>query len=431
MAYPQPNSGSQGYQDTLSFAHVVDVAKAIALLDPNENPITSIFMQFPGAKRPAVNPEFNVIRDNLNPEYFTVNNTTTYATSATSIVVDDASGIRVGDVLAIYTPGSYSPAAEQILVTAISSNTLTVTRAFRFYTGSTRTTIPDESLLHQVGQALGDKSLIADLATGSNNIARTVLQKNFINYCELFVETLPVSEVEKNTEHYGTEDWVAWQRKKLMTIFKRKVENALLWGIPGTGNNAVSASLFTGGHFTTGGLYYWITQTGTDYSYPAAGGENTSDSSISQADFRAWLRRAFRYGSAEKLLFCSDLIAEAIDSWNLSAVRVEAGSEYFGVNTKVYESSHGRVRIIRHKMLENPPLSGLASTNRIGTGGFAFLIDPKDIALRYLQNMDMKLYTNVGVEGDLVKVDKIQGMLGLEVGQPATHAVLRDVTAYT
>lgn len=427
MAFPTLLTSNVGYGDTLSFGHEVDVVPDIALLDADKFPLTTILLNNNSAS-PAINPQFDMLFDALNPEWFTVNESTTKATSATTFNVDDASGIRIGDILEWYKPGTYQPETEQLLVTGISTNTLTATRAFRFYTGSTRSTIPDESLLHRVGQAIGDKATLSNLVT---NQARVMPWVQVTNYCELFIDVLPISLLEQKTKHRGTSDARAYEQRKMMQQVKREMENAFLWGVAGT---EAAISTYPGTDFTTGGLYYWINRVSGDsaiYAYPGAGGTIQTQTDLTGAEFRSFITNLFKHGSTEKMLFVSGLLAEAIDSWNLQSVRSSPGNDYFGVKTQRYETSHGVLHIKRHWMLDNPPLSTLATTNLIGNGGFAFAVDMNDIRLRYVNDMSLKLYMDVGVKGDLVKTDQVFGQYGLEVRQPSSHGVIRAVQTYS
>lgn len=444
MAFPSPAGSFFGYADALDFAHKLDVADMIALLNPNENPFTSILLQI-GNKKPAVNPKFDLLYDVLNPEWFTVNVTTTYTNTNTLIIVDDATGLRIGDILEIYTPTSVSPATEHVQITAIAANNtgITITRSFHFTTGSTATTIPDESVLHVVGQTIGDKAILSDLAGGSG-IVRTIPPLQVTNYCQLFEDVVSLSKVEMNTEHYGTPDYRNHLRNKAMQSLKRRIENAFIWGVAKK-DTAGTSGILNGQTFSTGGFWYWLNQTGSNYSYPSQPGYILNVAGqLTQSSFQGFLRAAFRYGSGEKWFFVSPLLAQAIDSWNLTAVRVGADSQLFGVNTKQYVSSFGKVNIVQHKMLEvfDSRMRGLtAGPLRIASSGyndytapsngsFGFLVDMEDVRVRYLQNMDLTMLTDVGVKGDQPVYDAIYGMLGLELRTPAKHAAIYGFTSY-
>lgn len=422
-------SGNVGWGDTLAAAKVYNVSPTMAIIDPVDTPFATFLLNSPGKKRPITNTKFQILTDLYNPQFWTTNLSTTGITTVTTLTVDSNAGLRVGDILGIITPGNAFPQTELLRVDAVNSTTsIDVTRSFRFYTGSTRVAIPDEAILFDAGQLVGDKATLANMVS---TISKMQDQVEIVNYAELFVDVTPISDIEARTEHYVEKNPRDWKNRLMLSNLKRRIEKALMFGVPGT---EAAPSAVPGTDFTTGGYYYWMRRVVGDnaiYGYPGAPAAYKQDTDLSQADFRRFLSDGFLHGAEEKLLFVSPLCAEAIDSWNLTAVRVEAGSEFFGVRTKVYASSHGVVRIIPHRLLRNPPLSGLASTNQVGLGGMMLLVDPTDVQLVYLQGRDFMMETNVGVAGDEVKSDKASGVVGLLMHNPAKHGVFEGVKTYS
>ncbi len=433
MAFPVPLTGAQGYGDSLAAGHVVDMSPVIALLDNDKFPLTTILYNR-GKKRPAVNPDFRMLYDVFNPQFFTVNISTSYGSAATSIVVDDGAGISIGSILAIWLPNTGKPAAEQVLVTDRSTNTLTISRAYRFYTGTAQTTIPDESVLQIIGTAKGDKSTYADAVTYDT---KTVPQLEVTNYCQYFEKVVALSKIEINTGHYGTPEFRAYQRQKKMKEIKREMEYAFLFGVPGKDTSVtLTGPAYAGNVFTTGGLYHWISQTGVNYSYPSAPGVIQDQAELTESEFLDFLYNSFDHGSDTKWLFCSRLILRAIDSWQSPDLRIQPGNETYGVKPRVWTTAIGTVNFVHHPMLEvlqkgntaGPLQLGAAATT--GTQGMGFLVDMEDIELRYLQNMDLTMEMDVGVTGDNVKGDKISGMVGFQLHTPGYHGMIRNVGTF-
>src|SRR3974390_899432 len=73
-------------------------------------------------KLPTGSPQFLVTNDNYRPRSNPMNNGGTLASGATSVTVADGSIFDIGDVVQIET--------EYCLVTAVSSNALTITRGY-------------------------------------------------------------------------------------------------------------------------------------------------------------------------------------------------------------------------------------------------------------------------------------------------------------
>lgn len=433
MAFPVPNTGGQGYGDTLAAGHVIDMTGAIALLDRDEYPMSTILLTR-NKKRPAVNPDFRMLYDVFNPTFFTVNRSTTYTSAETSIVLDDASGVSIGDVLAIWATNTAKPAAEQVLVTNKSSNTLTISRAYAFYTGTTQTSIPDESVLQIVGSAKGDKTKYQDVVDYDS---KTVPMLEVTNYCEFIFKVVPVSRIEANTSHYGTPEYRAHQRNKKLIEAKRQLEYAFLFGIP---QKVASVSLtgpgYAGNVFHTGGLYYWLSQSGVNYSYPSAPGVIQDQADLTEAEFVDFVYNSFDHGTNEKWLFASRRILRAIDSWQSADIRIVPGAETYGVKPRVWETAIGRVNLVHHPMLEIFQKGNTAGPLQLASAattdmGMAFLVDMEDIELRNLQNMDLQMQIDVGIDGDEVRGDKISGMIGFQLHTPGNHGMIRNVATFS
>jgi hypothetical protein len=407
---------------------------AIAILDKDEYPMSTILFTR-NKKRVAVNPDFRMLYDVFNPTFFTVNRSTTYTSAETSIVLDDASGVSIGDVLAVWPANTAKPAAEQVLVTNKVTNTLTVSRAFAFYTGTTQTTIPDESVLQIVGSVRGDKTTYADVVATDS---KTIPQLEVTNYCELIFKVVPLSRVESNTSHYGTPEYRAWQRQKKLIEAKRQLEYAFLFGIPQKVaiTTQLTGSIYTGQSFHTGGLYYWLSQSGVNYSYPSAPGVIQDQADLTEAEFVDFVYNSFDHGSSEKWLFATRRILRAIDSWQSPDIRITPGAETYGVKPRVWETAIGKVNLVHHPMLEvfqkgntgGPLQLASAATTDMG---MAFLVDMEDIELRYLQNMDLQMQLDVGIDGDEVRGDKISGMIGFQLHTPGNHGMIRNVSTFS
>lgn len=108
--------------DILSNSIVIDMSDTIAELEPDEAPLTVFLMKL--AKENAQSYKVEWLENRGRAHWTQVNNGAGYADSATSIVVDDGTIIAVGDNVKVARTG------EVMRVTAVSTNTLTVTRAF-------------------------------------------------------------------------------------------------------------------------------------------------------------------------------------------------------------------------------------------------------------------------------------------------------------
>ena len=124
---------------------VVDMGKQIALLDPNESPFVTFLKVAKKDARCVYNPRFEWLEDDLITAQSTVATAISSAT-ATSLSVEDGSIFRSGDIIHLPAVG------ENMLVTAVSSNTLTVSRAYG--TTEAAAAIAAESLVLNLGPAM-------------------------------------------------------------------------------------------------------------------------------------------------------------------------------------------------------------------------------------------------------------------------------------
>ncbi|MDK2821846.1 MAG: hypothetical protein PWP31_1811 [Clostridia bacterium] len=100
---------------------VIDMSNDIALLDPSAAPFTALTKRI--SKLTANNPEFSWLERELEARWDAVNQANETAVG-TSVVVDNGSYFRVGMLVKVPRTG------EVMLVTAVSTNTLTVVRGY-------------------------------------------------------------------------------------------------------------------------------------------------------------------------------------------------------------------------------------------------------------------------------------------------------------
>ncbi len=101
----------------------IDMAEKIAELEPNKSPLITLTKKMQRT-RTVQNAEFDWLEQELGARWDAINNVAGYNDAATSIVVDNGAYFRVGDLAKVPRTG------ETLLITAISTNTLTVTRSW-------------------------------------------------------------------------------------------------------------------------------------------------------------------------------------------------------------------------------------------------------------------------------------------------------------
>lgn len=119
-------TGTRDTANILQAKKKIDMSNTIALLQPSATPLISLLKQFKQNTKPATNPKFSWMEDDLGARWDAVNNGAGYDDSTTSIVVDNGNYFSVGDVIKV------PRTSEVMLVTAVnnSTDTLTVTRGY-------------------------------------------------------------------------------------------------------------------------------------------------------------------------------------------------------------------------------------------------------------------------------------------------------------
>ena len=321
-------TGVRNTENITQARRVVDMAKDIALLDPNEAPFITFLKLSKKSSRSCYNPKFEWLEDELLSKWDTVNGEVTNA--ATSVIVDDGTGIRVGDVLKV--PST----SENLLVTAISGKTLTVVRGY----GSTAAAaIEDEAEILNLGPAMEENAKCREIKTTAEVAA--------YNYTQIFRTPVALSATEAASKLYGGKDR-AYQRKKALIEHKRDIENAFYYGERKLDTSSGNPRR------TTGGVISFLTTAGQTVAF------DSSSNTLTYANFDKYVAQpAFRHGSKEKLLIAGPKLASAINSWAIGDLRSKADAKAtYGINVTNLITSYGMLRILYDPMLEGSVYSG-------------------------------------------------------------------------
>lgn len=362
---------------------VVDVAKKIDVLEPDSAPLTLLSKKMD--KRVAVNPEFNWMEEASLVKSSQINHAA-YNAGETDLVVDSGAIFRAGDVVKVVATG------EQLLVTAVVTNTLTVTRAWGV---TTTTNIPDDSVLLVVGNAN------AEHATKRNMKIGDITKKT--NYTQIFRTPFGISRTANESDTNGKND-LAHQRMMQLIEHQKEIERAFWFGEPKEDLTGATPRR------ATGGVDYFIQTNATD----AGGG-------LTEAEFDGFLRTGFRYGSKTKWLFAAPIIVSAISFWSKSKVVTSNDDKSYGVSIQKVVTPFGTVNIVNMNLFTEVTLYS----------GYAYLIDMDCLAYRYIANSDTKLKTNIQDPSADGEEDEYLTECGLEFSQEKKCALLYNVTSFS
>lgn len=345
-------------------------------------------------------PEFWWFNKGLRPAYTQVNNGAGYLAGDTSIVVDDATVFVPSDVLRVVDAnGDYG---EQMIVTAVvtGTNTITVRRAV----GSTSAqALVDNDKLIRVGNAQTEYS------DSPNPVNQKAVK--LYNYAQTVRTTNKHSRrAEKTTYRAGNQNKeIAKRRDEKTREHQLELERVMLFGERGIENAGTE-----GATTYTGGIYHWILDAvarGYDVTTNQGGG------TLTLAQFETFLEeKAFAYGSDRKIAFCSPRVISVLNNLLRGEVRLQNHTNSYGLNVTTYESPHGVLDIVRHRLFEH--------------GDFKYasmIVDPNQLELKSVNEELVSYIQNVGLGSLDGSEDNWLTDAGLCVAVPESCAFISNI----
>jgi hypothetical protein len=353
------------YQGTLTYAdmpnfRILPLGNDILYLDRLSTPILTMLIGT-GKVEPSDATKFEWPEGNYKGISTTINNSAGYNTSATSIVVDDASIFTAGDTCRIKRTGELM----RISVVDTSTNTLTVTRGIG--NSGTGISIVDGDYVVQAGTALKSGDTAPD-----SNLAEPDMAYNYIQTFSTTVDFTDSRYYSDASALIGTKekDFIAAQGYE----HARKMEASLLLGkrdVTTVANKKV---------YTSNGLLNTITTNVDDN-----GGALTT---ITKANFDAWLADAMNYSvsGGNKKLFVGDYVLSALQKWTETAIQQTQPSgtveQRLGLNSTIYVTPFGNLDVIRHPLL-----------SRLQYADYAIVLDIDAIKIRTLHgDTELRMY---------------------------------------
>ena len=374
--------------DILSNQRVVDMSPTIAQLEPDEAPLTTMLQKT--SKRAAYSQKVEWLSDELVPRLTTLSASATSAATALSVATGTGTYFRPGDVIRIASTG------ENCAVSAVSADTVyVVARTLGAVTSISAASGVD---VIKVGNAAAEGATLGTLI-------QTKKVANY-NYAQIqrdpwgFTNTLVASKL------YGGPEPANEAKKKLIE-HKRQMENTLFWG---TRDLITTGSAPVG---YVGGIYQYVTSNIT-----------SSVGALTETLFETFLRKAFRYGSQNKVMFCSPIVASALSSFPQGKLAPPSPSiDTFGVSLSKYQSASGAMVDI---MVKRDWYDFQTTGNQYG--GIGVVVDMDDITMRPLRDTVLKPDRQANDE-DSVKQEYLTEW-SLELGLEKKHAIISGITGY-
>lgn len=389
---------AESTENVPSARRVRDVDRRIHYLDPDIAPLT-VLLNRSGRSRAAMNSKFEWIEKDLAPWWDAINNGAGYSATATALVVDNGAYFTPGDVVEVVRT------AEKFRVVSISSNTLTVVRAVDG-DGVNGSAILDNDDLLIIGNAYREGAV--------SEVEKSTQETYPFNYAQIVRTPFGTTGTESVSENYTGPDRPRLRMEKA-NEHKIHLEHTAIFGernLFTTGDS--DASTGKPRRYTGGFLYYF----GTASNVKDAGGI------LTEAELEDWLADVFHHTASgdTRVLFAAPKVISVLDQLAAGRLQTVPSDKTFGIAVKEWLTSHGRLMIVKHRLLENGPISSQ------GYGGYALAADVGKLTYTYLRERNTKLMIDIHANDYDGWKDEYKTEMGWQMENPKVHGVLKNVT---
>ena len=368
----------------------LDVRDEIAWKYADEAPFTTLLMNMKGKKTGT-----SYKREWLEGDYESLDDTlgASYTTGDTQITVSNGSRFNVNDVI------KDTDAGNVFLVTAVSSNTLTVT-----YCGSG--SIAASSATDNNIMIIGSAFSIGEARAEALSTALT----NKYNYMQIFKTAFEVPNSVIASALNGGDELKRLTVQKLWT-HKLKIERSFWFG--------ELKQLTSGG---TGSNYEYFMK-GVYKFQGSSNATNISDGVLTEADFWDWIRSLDSGVAGDRYIFASPIITAGISQWGLGKLEINSSAtKESGINIKVYHTPFGDFNIVNTPLFKND------------YSGYAFAISLNNLNYVAMANDDKgtrdgRLETHIEDEGDDSRMDQYLSEITIEYRNPDKDGYLYGVSS--
>jgi len=309
-------TGKATYDAGTSLPELVDdVSDLVGLISPFDTPLLDAI----GSPRfSAKSTRHEWFEDSLNANFSAINHGAGYDDADTSLVVDDGTAFRVGDL------AKPDGSDEVVQVTGISTNTLTVTRG---YGGSTAADLDDNQPLVVIGHA----ALEGEDAPGARHTSR--LRR--VNFTQIFTEAVSISGSLDAVGLHAVEREFDYQVIQRLRELMRSLEQTVINGFMPAANAQGSASV----RRTMGGLLQFI-------AGAKAAIKDAASAALDEPLLNAALRQCWEAGGRPNAIVCSGFQKRKISTFIQSSRKYEPETTALRNLVDVYESDFGVQRVI-------------------------------------------------------------------------------------
>jgi len=362
-----------------------DVSDLIGLISPYETPLLDALGD---PMREAASTHHEWLEDELLPNKDAINDSTyTDPAADTQFVVDNGSRFRVGDQIQVES------SEELMLVTAVSTNTLTVVRG---YAGTTAEALADNKVINILGNAALEGADKPDV--------RFTNRVRCGNYTQIFTAAVEVSGTDMAASHLGLADEMDYQKQERLRELLRDLENSVINGGQPASNPEGSGSVRRSIKGIIKHLATNVFHTG-DSGFPS--GTDLDEAKINYVLRKVWENS----GGNVDLIVVGGFQKRKINAFCADSRTYAAGDTTFTNMISVYESDFGVCRIV---------------TTRWVPQDAALLLDSSRIGVLPLAGRSFH-FKPLASSGDY-ECGELIGEYTLELRNQAAHGLIRDLS---
>jgi len=374
-------TGIRAVTDVNAIRLKIDVRDDILEYDSNANALTLLTVKTTGRREVGQYQYYWQEKDRF-PREDRVNAAAGYDNNDVSIVVDNGARFKQWDVVLVVVTG------ERLLVTAVSSNTLTVTRGLN----GTQQNIDDNTELQIIGNAYVEG---ADVGTSKSVQARTPF-----NYTQQFRTPFSFTGRDAVTRMFGGND-PNIERRWQGVEHAISMEETFIWGVRDTQTDATSGKTIS----FTGGLDYYIATNSYDINNIDFNERNLTEAlEVGMRDGKGG-----KLGKKTKVFFAGARYITEFETWAKNRLYYVPEDKVYGLDAMVFKSAHGKIVLIDH------PLFDGANSDK------AFLVDMNHVRYVFHVGRDTKLLKGRGGNGVDGETEEYLSDAGVEVSLERSH----------
>lgn len=335
-----PFSGKATYSAGTTLPELAeDVSDLVGIVSPFETPLLDTLGD---PLYPANSTHHEWLEDTLLPNKDAINDATWSDPDVdTSFDVDNGDRFRVGDQVQV------AGSKELMLVTAISTNTLTVTRG---YAGTTAEDLADDQMINILGNAA--------LEGADKPDARFTSRVRAGNYAQIFTSSVEVSGSDLAVRQLGLADELDYQKTARLRELLRDLENTVINGGLPAANPQGSGTV----RRTLKGVVQHI----STHAYNTGDSGFPSGTDLDEEKVNWVLRQIWESSSGNvDLILVNGFQKRKINAFLADSRSFGPGDQTYSDLVAYYESDFGRCRIVVSRWMPQDAILFLDSS-RLG-----------------------------------------------------------------